>query len=192
MNNINVIIDELKSTNHPSVRASILSKYISQSLLNKCINLYEAYLLNWEKINYEREAYVQPAWNKKVQITNCISILNMKMVAYLLNDQLSVIKLSDWALEAYNMNQEKRSHYIMDNYEIYLHAYNDGMLLTKLLSIRSNKISFNDGPFHSEIFPYEYCLFEEYLINKMFFGDSEKYVSNSVEDLLVEISLLDN
>jgi len=186
-----ILIEKLEKEINPTIRAAILGKYLSDCLKTNSFNLYEAYLINWEKIRFERRGYLQSSWNERVGITNCISVLNMKMLAYLFNEEKSLETLDNWAKEAYRLNQEKRKHYIMDQYEKYLGFNKNIEVLRELLKIRENKRKpFNDGPYHTEIFPYEYCKPEELIIDHNLL--SEKHIDESIENLLVKIYLLND
>ena len=67
-NTILNMIQSIRESNNPILKATNLSKYISNGLRNQKLSLYEAYLLQWEVINDTREWYILPAWNGKVQI----------------------------------------------------------------------------------------------------------------------------
>lgn len=68
-NNVKKVIQSVKNVNNPTVKAKTLSFYLSDCLKINKINIYEAYLLQWEIINYLREGYIVPAWNGRVQIS---------------------------------------------------------------------------------------------------------------------------
>lgn len=183
------LLKRLEKEINPAIRAAILGRYLSDCLKTNSLNLYETYLINWEKIRFERRGYLESSWNERVRITNCISILNMKMLAYLFNEEKSLEMLDNWAKEAHRANQEKRKHYIMDQYEKYLCFDKNVDVLRELLEVREYKKGlFDYGPYHTEIFPYEYCKPEELIINHEWL--KEKQIDESIESLLVEISLL--
>ena len=187
----NVLIEKLRKEINPTLKASTIRKYINDSLVNNSISLYEAYMLSLEALRLEREGYIKPAWNKKVYIKQCIAILNMKMLAYLFSESKSMDLLDNWAQEAYKLNREKRKHYVLDKYEKYLDFDKNIEVLKELLKRRKNKSKpFDDGPYHTEIFPFEYCEPEELIINHDLL--SEKHIDESIENLLVEINLLDD
>ena len=158
--------------------------------LNK-LSIYEAYLLQWEIINYSRNGYILPAWNGRVQISTCLAILNQKLLALVFNDKNCEKKLEDWGKEALNLCCERRTHYIMDRYIDFLHIRdNDTSLLRTLLNVRENyaTMSDNDGPYHVEVFPYHYFQPERILLEKMDI-DKEKNISTDIETILIELNV---
>lgn len=193
---ITELLEKLSVSIHPAVRALDISVFVSGMLRENKINLYEAYLLKFEVVSLERLSYLQPAWYNSPHISTCINLLNMKMLAYLYNDDKTAEVLDTWAKEAYNLNHEKRTHYILDSYIEYLNfAQNEQQqqqLLQNLLNIRNNKKkSFNKGPYHSESFPDDYCIPEQMLLDNRFFTDEDKQLGKDIENLLVELNLLD-
>lgn len=190
-NNVDEIISNLKKVENPIVKAKKISFYLSDLLKQNEVNLYEAYLLNREIINYAREWYILPAWNGRVQILTCISILNQRLLALAFGDSACAKQLQEWGEEAMRLCAEKRSHYIMDKYLEFLNV-EDGSddLLQELLSIREKQaiLDNNKGPFHTEVFPYHYYEPEKFLLDG---GDleSERKISEDIEKLLIELNM---
>lgn len=190
-NNILKIIQEVKNTCNPTIKAKKLSFYLSDCLKKKEINIYEAYLLHWEIINYTREGYILPAWNGKVQISTCLAILNQKLLAVAFDDIKCTEQLIAWGLEALKLCTEKRTHYIMDQYSEFINvSYNSDNLLQELLSIREKYrfMSTNAGPYHVEVFPYHYYEPEKILLEKRDMS-KEKNINMNVETMLIELNI---
>ncbi len=72
----NKILQDIKNTDNPVMKAIRLSVHLSNMLKENIINICEAYLLQGEIIHYRREGYTLPAWNDTVQISTCLTILN--------------------------------------------------------------------------------------------------------------------
>ena len=119
------MIQRIKETENPIVKADILSFYISDGLRDQKLNLYEAYLLQWEVLKNTREWYTLPAWNGKVQISTCLALLNQKLLAEAFCDDGCVRLLRQWGVEAFRLCSEKREHYIMDRYNDFLDIDHD-------------------------------------------------------------------
>lgn len=188
------LIEGVKNEINPFIIASRVSRFIVDSLKKNKINIYEAFLLNFEVIRLNRLGYLQPAWNGRVRISLCIAILNQKLLSHVINESSMEEKLLIWGLEAYRINKEKRPHYILDRYTDFLEAHKLPELLEELLYIRCNckKLDFDDGPYHMEEFPYGYCNFEGILLNQ---GPIEEFrinknLSEDVEELIVELNLM--
>lgn len=95
-NDINKIIQDIKYTNNPTLKAMKLSFYLSDRLKNHNLNIYEAYLLEGEIINYMRDGYMLPAWNGWVQISTCLELLNQRLLALAFGDMGYANQLKVW------------------------------------------------------------------------------------------------
>lgn len=187
------IINEIKKSNHLAVRSSRLSIYMSDKLREKKLSLYEAYLLQCEVIRYERDSYIMPAWNNKVGISACIALLNQKLLALAFNDIEYMKQLEKWGMEAFYMCGEKRPHYIMDKYSDFLKAdYDSRNLLLELLDVRKkyDLLNYDDGPYHTEAFPFDYFEPERILLDKIDLS-KDKSISKDIESILIELSIMD-
>ena len=191
------LIQDIKKTDNPARKAAKLSFYISDGLRNQELNLYEAYLLQQEVLNYTREGYILPAWNTKVRIATCLALLNQRLMALAFHDRKYAQLLKKWGMEAYTLCAERRAHYIMDRYSDFLEINCTGAddcvhegLLRELLNVRGNydRLSDNDGPYHVEVFPYHYFEAERILMEKMDLA-GEKQISEDTEAILIELSI---
>ncbi|MDE6641080.1 MAG: hypothetical protein K2K63_11180 [Acetatifactor sp.] len=155
------------------------------------MNIYEAYLLQWEIINYLRDGYILPAWNGRVQISTCLEILNQKLLALIFNDVNCAKQLVDRGKEALDLCGERRTHYIMDRYMEFLNVNtNDTGLLKELLTVRENYAALSDeeGPYHVEVFPYHYFEPERILLEKININ-TEKNIGTDIETILIELNI---
>ncbi len=191
----NKILQDVRNTDNPAIKAIRLSVHLSDMLRENKINIYEAYLLQGEIISHRREWYILPAWGSTVQcstvqISDCIAILNQRLLALVFKDYKYADLLKDFGIEALHLCKEKRAHYIMDDYMEFINI-NAGAdsLLYKLYNARQNYNSLSDeeGPFHVEEFPYHYCEPEKILLGK---GNlqSMKSISGDIETLLIELN----
>ncbi|KAF2342342.1 hypothetical protein [Flavobacterium tistrianum] len=182
------LINKIKSTDHILVKANKLSYFISDALRENQITLYEGYVLNLEIIKLNRISYTQPAWNKSVQISTCVTILNQYLLAKIFDNSAGAEMLKKIAAEAFLLNKEKRSHYIMDHYKSYFENNNSEKLLQDLLEIRNNydKLSDDDGPYHVEAFPYHFHHPEKILLEKN--NSLDQNISSEVENILIYLN----
>ena len=191
INDVREMICSLNKTGNPIVKAKKISFYLSDLLKQNEINLYEAYLLNKEIIKHTREGYILPVWNGRVQISTCIGILNQRLLAIAFGDSDYSKQLLEWGEDAMRLCAEKRSHYIMDKYFDFLNI-EDGShdLLQKLLSVREKYaiLDNNDGPFHTEVFPYHYYEPEKILLDGIGL-ESERKISEDIEKLLLKLNM---
>lgn len=184
------LISYVKYESNPLIVANKLSYFLSDALREDKLNLYEAFMINWEEIRFRRIGYTKSAWNGKVRIATCLTILNQKLLANVFDEQIGAEELKVWGLEAYNFNDEKRTHYIMDRYNLFLDANDSPILLEELLKAREeySERGNDNGPYHTEVFPYDFYKPEEILLKK---GQNEyiKNLDESIEDLIVELNM---
>ena len=185
------LLAALAETPNPGGRSIEMGSYLRDARADRQVTLYEQYLLEAERFSFERHAYVQPAWPNKVRISHLICLLNLKMTALLFRENKAAEMWDAWGMEAYRLNQEKRPHYILDDYPAFLSAEQHPEALEKLLVLRkSRKRPFNNGPYHDEHFPHELCAYEEMLLAGRFFQAGDKEICGDVEELLTELYLL--
>ncbi len=151
------LMESIQETDLSIIIALELSCYISSCLDNEWISLYEAYLLNIEVISLTRGSG-KCGWEKRVYILDCLKILNQRMLALLYGDLQYAEKMKEFALEAFKLNDEKREHFILDDYVSYIDAHTDKGLLKKLEYARENweqllDDDYDSGPFPIESFP---------------------------------------
>jgi len=182
------LINSIKKTDNPILKANYISYFISDAFRENQITLYEAYVLNLEIIKLDRISYTQPAWNRDVRISTCLSILNQYLLAKIFDNNAGAEMLKKIALEAFLLNKEKRSHYIMDHYKSYFETNNLEKLLQQLLDIRNNYNNLSDdfGPYHNEVFPYHFYSPEKILLEKS--NSLDQIISNEVENILIYLN----
>ncbi len=184
-------IQAVKSVDNPNIKAIKLSWYVTDLLKKNALTIYEAYLLHGEILKYKREWYKLPAWNGRVQISNCLEIINQRLLAITFGEQNYAEVLKDWGREAFQLCREKRTHYIMDKFEEFINMdENDEALLQELLDVRKKytKLSFNEGPCHVKVFPFHYFEPERILLEKRDLT-GEKVINKNIETILVELSI---
>lgn len=187
----NKILQDVRNTDSPVIKAIRLSIYLSDMLRENKINIYEAYLLQIEIINYRREGYTLPAWNDSVYISTCIEILNQRLLALVFKDDRYADFLKTIGMEAFHLCKTKRAHYIMDSYAEYLNIDENSIdLLQKLYDVREDfdSLSDEDGPYHVAEFPHHYYEPEKMLLDKVDLQNM-KSISTDMESLLIELNI---
>jgi hypothetical protein len=189
-NIIKSLLLNVKEIEHPALIANKIGIFISDMLKVNLINLYEAYLLNFEEIKFRRNSYIALGWNGRVKISICLAILNQRLLAKIFNDEDVYGLLWEWGIEAMKLNSEKRPHYIMDRYNVFLDLRDSSELLKELLKIRMNYQSLNDneGPFHIEVFPYNFYSPEKILLENEY-NVYDKTIDKKIENLIIELNL---
>ena len=185
------LIENVKAKTNPANRSLQISVFVSRCLREKEINLYEAYLLSGIEMEFSRLSYVQPAWSIRVHIRILLELLNLRLLAAAFEEKSEEIRWIGYAKEAYSMNQERRQHYILDHYQEYLEETISPKLLQNLKDVRSSRSKpFDNGPYHTDVFPYNKCKCEELLLQGKTFPHRNKKVCGSIENLLAELSLI--
>ncbi|GMK47065.1 hypothetical protein PghCCS26_41950 [Paenibacillus glycanilyticus] len=187
---VEILISQIKNQINPIIIANKISHFVSDAMREGKISLYEAYMLNWEEIKHRRLGYIQRAWNGRVRIATCLAILNQKLLAHIFDEQPGAEELKAWGLEAYNLNIEQRTHYILDRYHLFLDTNGSQDLLGKLLDIRNSydRLSDDNGPYHTEVFPYHFFSPEEILLGRKSGIELKKDLDESIEQLILELN----
>lgn len=190
---IKELLFTIQQEENPSFIADDLSHFVIESLREEQISIYEAYLIHFEVIKFTRISYIQPSWSGKVRITACLALFNQLLLSQLFNEPASTKILKEWLIEAFNLNQEKRPHYIMDKLEAFINIENNLDLLEEMRDTRKHydQLSDDDGPFHNEVFPYHFYKPEDMLLDaqlKKVYSE-DKMISEEIEELIVGISL---
>ncbi len=176
---------------NPGNRALDIGVFVSQGLRDKTLTLYEAYQLSGMKMEFERLAYVQPAWPDRVRITILVELLNLRLLAAVFDEKREEAHWLAYAKEAYDLNREKRPHYILDRYPECFQEPIPPEFLQTLQAVRAGRSKpFNKGPYHTELFPGDECNCEELLLQGKTLPPAHKTISGVMENLLVELALL--
>ena len=185
------LLASLAETPNPDVRGGRIGNYLFEISKDHQLTLYELYVLETERVSCERQAWTKPGWPRRVDISDLIKLLNLKMMALLFQEKEAAEMWDAWGLEAYRLNQESRPHYILDDYLTFLRAERNPEALAKLLAMRrSRRRPFDKGPYHDEYYPGEQCAYEELLLQGRFFQAEDKKIRGEIEELLVELYLL--
>ena len=187
----NALIEEVKAAATPANCSLKIGVFVSRDLRGKEINLYEAYLLSGMKMEFTRLSYVQPAWSNRVCISILLELLNLRLLAAAFEKKSEEVRWTGYAREAYSMNQERRPHYILDCFQEYLEETISPKFLQNLKDVRSSRSKpFDNGPYHTDVFPYNKCKCEELLLQGKTLPRRSKKVCSVIEDLLVELALI--
>ena len=90
-----------------------LSAFAAKAQREGLLSLYEHYLLMGEALGLERESCVQPAYGRRVQISDLLKAMNMRMMALLFGDDSAAALWESWGQEAFRLNQERRKQYTL-------------------------------------------------------------------------------
>jgi hypothetical protein len=188
---MNEYLKKITSTDNPFVLTNAAGYFISDSLRNQSVKLYDSYLINGECIRIRASALIQPSWGENIRIRHCIDILNQKLLAQVFDDTAAIGFLSDLGEKIFTLNTEKRPHYIANNYMQLMGTPVETSLLEALAEVRIKYDSLpdDDGPYHTESFPWDYCEPENILLDKQPFAQPEQVFSSPhAEDIFVALA----
>ena len=170
----------------PVITANDIDIFVSRAMREGKINLYEGYLLNGESIRIERAGGI---WSINMSIKDCIKLLNQKLLSSFFQNEAAVNTYRKWGLEVYTLCTKNRPHYIMDQYLAFMEPEVSRDLLEYLYRVRVNydTLSFDEGPYHCESFPYDYST-EKLLLEGADYHEYMK-LSPDIEDLVVELNI---
>jgi hypothetical protein len=183
------LLREIKTEDMPSIKAACLSSFLTVATREQKINLYEAYLINAERLRFERDGYKIVAWRGRVRLQNCILLLNQKLLADVFKDENGSRLYKQWAFEAYDSLKDKPKHYILDNFTELLNLNKNALEMLSKIRREPNKNSKVYDYCHVDYFPFEVISAEDVLLGKDEFT-IEKKLSPEVEDLILQLSLM--
>jgi len=185
------LVENVRAAITPGSRSLEISVFVSKALREKEINLYEAYLVSGMKMEFTRLSYIQPAWSNRVRISILLELLNLRLLAAAFEEKDEERRWTEYAKAAFSMNQEKRPHYILDHYQEYLKETIPPEFLQTLKDVRASRSKpFDNGPYHTDLFPYNKCKCEELLLQGKTLPRRNKKICGSIENLLVELALI--
>lgn len=189
-----MILIELETEKNPLIISDNITYVISDGLREGSVNLYSAFLLNHECIRIKRFGYHQTAWNYSLSISGIVTIY----MHYLCAHAFGTSKIADvvlrWLAEDLPMLKESRNHYIIDEMQKGIEPNPSKKWLEKLSEVRTNYDNLSDdhGPYHNEVFPFDYAAPEDVLLGDSNSGEfSDKQIILDIEELLINISISD-
>jgi len=188
---VKTLVENVKAQINPGNRGLEIGIFVSKAMREKEINLYEAYLVSGMKMEFTRLSYIQPAWPDRVHISILLELLNLRLLAAVFEEKSEEARWTEYAKEAFFMNQEKRPHYILDHYQEYLEETISPESLQSLKDVRASRSKpFDKGPYHTDLFPYDICKCEELLLQGKTLPQRNKEICDSIVNLLVELALI--
>ena len=176
---------------HPLIQADELSIYISSRLRDGGVDLYSAFLLEHEARRIRRNGYLQPAWNHRLSISGLLQIYMLCLTASAFGADKMAAAAEDWFRDDISRLQEPRTHFFADRLSDGRALITDGAFLQLLSEMRDRYDSLNDdeGPFHVEVFPWDYAAPERELLKP---GSQAQFrqtspVDPEIGDLIVEL-----
>lgn len=185
---IDGLLTKIKPIENPVLIGLRIAYFTADGLKQRTLSLYEGFLINDEYLDFQRTGYIQPAWNLnfKASIKICIELLNQAFLARIFNEADLLKKYTEWGMEAYRLNSEKRKHYILDNYLKLLRIEEHRDLLEDLVKVRNRYPNTGETPCHVESFPYQFYSPEGILLGQ----DKTEHSKNVSKEIVILIAEL--
>ena len=180
-----------ESDDYPRVQAGTVSQYVSDRIQAGDIDLYSAFQLEHEATRIHRLSYRQPAWGWTVGIRDLQKIFMLGLTARGLGCDRQAEIAETWFMDDSALLDEKREHHFIDRLADGRSLFTDRRLLEQLAVIRRDydRLSDGDGPYHVEVFPYDFAEPENDILNA---GSRREFkhsgvMDSEVEEVLVEL-----
>lgn len=141
--------------------------YVSAGLRDGSLCLRSAFLLNHEAIRVRRMAYLQPAWRHDLSISGLLAIYMQRLVAVATGESAVARSATAWLVEDAPKLARRRPHYLADHILAAPGNEPTEQILLEMSRVRREyeHLSDDDGPYHTEVFPYDEMAPEEILLS---------------------------
>ena len=185
--NIEELRELIDNEPNPVLVATELGFFLSDSLEEGSINIYEGFWVADLCGSLLREGYTKAAWSYTVGYQHILSLVMLYVMALYFGEQSQLEKYRGWALEAENHLAESRKHYSLSLLARLRDGDNSG-ILAELAAVRKGNKPFKDGPYHSEVFPFDYLAPERLLMAGV--APTVKEIQPEIVSLLADIGVV--
>lgn len=181
---------EIENEENPLIIADEVGIFVSDSLRDEQISLYSAFLLNQDVLRLKRLAYRQPAWQYQLSLSGVLALFMQYLFALAAHEAGAAATVLKWLREDFPGLSEKRDHYIRNHVMRLSATAPSEEQLKELSEIRSRYASLADdeGPFHTEVFPYGYYSPEDALLGRPVAKVKQGSIEPDVEELMLRIN----
>lgn len=181
---------DLGRESNPLIVSDEISFAVSDGLRDRSMSLYSAFLLNQDVLRLRRIAYRQPAWHYQLSLSGVLALYMQYLFALAIDEASVANTVGNWVAEDFPLLGEKREHYIA-NYLAQLPAVEPSQeQLLGLSRIRGEYESLpdSDGPYHTEVFPYDYYSPEDALLGRSDTSIDRGGIEPEVAEIMLKIS----
>ena len=181
---------DLDHEENPLIVADAVRQYISDQLRQDGISLYSAFLLNQDELSLRRIGYRQPAWCHQLSLSGVLALYMQYLFALAVGEASTAGTIAAWLKEDSPLLGIQRNHYIENHIADLSQTEPTAERLIELSRIRSQyaELSDADGPFHTEVFPYDYYSPEDALLGNSTTKVEKGALEAEVENLMLELS----
>ena len=189
---MSIVSDRPDISGPPGVVAQELRQYLSNRLREGNLNLYSAFLLAVDVARLERISYRQPAWAQKLSISGLLGLYMLGITAAALKLDRPTEQIREWYIEDSKLLSENRKHFLTNKLGAGANLFDDHAFWKELSDLRSDydTLSDDDGPYPSEVFPWNDVAPERELLDpgsEPIFGDAQ-VLDSEVSEIFVELA----
>ena len=181
---------DLDGESNPLIVADAVGIFISDGLRAENISLYSAFLLNQDVLRLRRRGYRQPAWQSALSLSGVLALYMQYLFGMTVGETSIVRTVALWLEEDTPLLGEHREHYIRNILTPISAIDPSEEQLIKLSEIRSKymELSGDDGPYHTEVFPYDYYSPEDVLLGQSGAAAGKGQIEPDVEELMLALA----
>lgn len=181
---------DLEREENPLIVADEVGIFVSDALRDERISLHSAFLLNQDVLRIRRLAYRQPAWQYQLSLSGVLALFMQYLFGLAIEESNVTETVAAWLHEDLPYLGDKRGHYIRKYLNHLTAAKPSEEQLIELSEIRSQyaTLADEDGPFHTEVFPYDYFSPEDALLGRSVALLKRGTIEPDVEELMLRIS----
>ncbi len=181
---------DLEQHSNPTIVADILTQEISGGLREDRLSLYSCFLLNQDALRLRRCGYRQAAWQLPLTISGVLALYMQRLVALAIDELRVAQTLTDWLVEDLPLLKARRPHFIIGILGDSPGSPPTEQELTLLSQIRSRyaTASDDDGPYQTEVFPYDYYAPENVLLGRDKTTIDKTCVDAEAENLMLQVA----
>ena len=175
---------------NPLIVADAVRYFVSDRLREERISLYSAFLLNQDELKLRRIGYRQPAWHHQLSLSDVLAFYMQYLFGLAIGEASISDTVAAWLKEDAPLLGTQRNHYIRDYIARLSPSEPTNTELLELSRIRSQyeDLSDDDGPYHTEVFPYDYYSPEDALLGNLTTTLGKVDIVPEVEELMLELS----
>ena len=181
---------DLDCEKNPVIVADSIRQFISEGLHHEQLSLYSAFLLNQDELGLRRMGYRQVAWGYQLHLSGVLALFMQYLFGLSIGETRAVKGVAAWLEEDLPLLGNWRNHYIRKHLDLLQLTEPSSECLAELSQIRSlyQQLSYDDGPYHTEVFPYDYYSPEDVLLGRSTSTIEKNEIEPEVEELILKIS----
>ena len=176
---------------NPMVVATKVGILVSDGLRDQSLNLYSAFFLNQEALRLQRRARKEPAWGWTLSISGLLALYMQRLMALATGQDRVSVAVAGWLEADASTLADTREHYLAGPIRADPSGRPSRQLLERMSEVRAayDSLSDDDGPYHTEVFPYFEFEPEAVLLSDAGLAPFEApELTPGAEELLIELS----